>query len=180
MTYNNFYLTDFMAGDRPTANEVVDFAWSVRRDLSMDGHIDDTLDIGLDNAKNRAGVFRPKRMVITISRFFIEHATVEAIQETVLHEFAHACDYHERGTSDHGDNWKSWCRELGMKSTDRCFDPATDAPDMPKGKYRADCETCDKQGLNWKWKMSAAMRQGRFYCRKCRSKVVWTDIEAAA
>lgn len=45
----------------------------------------------------------------------------DEIADTVLHEIAHALDFEERGTMDHGFNWKKICVRVGAKP-ERCYD----------------------------------------------------------
>ena len=170
-------LADFMTGDRPTHNDVVRYARAVRQDIAADGHLPKFVDVELDNAKGRAGVFRPGINVVSFSRLYLDHASVESIEDTVLHEFAHACDYAERERSDHGRCWEAWCRRLGMTRVERCADLSEMSDAMPKGQYEATCPTCRESGIAYRWKISPALKRGALHNR-CGTRVVWVDVDS--
>ena len=172
-----FHLAEFVdeyGGDIERA--VMAYAKEVGWYLRTDGHTD-YITFGFDNAKTRAGVFKPSRNSISLSRLYVAHATIDSIENTVLHEFAHACDYHERGESDHGANWRRWCARLGMKRIERCAD-SDEVTDMPQGKYAAYCPECDEI-VAYRWRLTAAMRRSAMH-PTCRTRIEWRDVEVAA
>lgn len=144
--------------------------------LRTDGHIAG-VRLEFDNAKTRCGCFKPSRAVISLSRLYVEHASVDAIENTILHEFAHACDHEERGHSGHDENWRSWCKRLGMTRIERCAD-ADECAGMPQGRYEAYCPKCDEVVAH-RWRLTAGMRRGALH-NVCRTRVEWRDTKAAA
>lgn len=172
-----FHLAEFVDEfDGDIERAIIAYAKEVGWYLRTDGHID-YITFGFDNAKRRVGVFKPSRAHIAVSRMYVAHATIDAIENTILHEFAHACDYHERGTSDHGANWRAWCARLGMKRIERCAD-AAELTDMPQGRYAAYCPECDEI-VAYRWRLTAGMRRSAMH-PTCRTRIEWRDVEVAA
>ena len=130
--------------------------------------------VGFDNAKARAGAFRVSKREITLSRLYVEHATWESIENTIKHEFAHALDFANTGTSDHGVAWQFECERLGMTDITRCWSQ-DEAPDMPKGKYAGRCPNCDCVVAH-RWRLAQKDRD-KYLHRTCRTKIVWEEIE---
>ncbi len=84
--------------------------------MTEHGLTDDGWTFTFDKATSRMGVckFGPKR--ISLSRHYTEHATVEQVTDTILHEIAHALvgPYDSRGKRiGHGWQWKVKARALG-------------------------------------------------------------------
>lgn len=61
--------------------------------------------------KDRLGEYEHGAKSVRLAPKLIKSFAV--FNEVLLHEIAHALDYRERGTTDHGDNWKKWCRKVG-------------------------------------------------------------------
>ena len=64
------------------------------------------------------------------------------IQNTILHEIAHALCvyvYGIRSCRGHGSNWKAIAKQIGCDAK-RCFDSST--VNVPKGKYSLICDNC--------------------------------------
>ncbi|MDQ7050359.1 MAG: SprT-like domain-containing protein [Enterobacterales bacterium] len=76
-------------------------------------------DIGFDNAKKRAGICRINEKKIAISRNHINNNSIETIEDTIRHEFAHAIAYHLYGETGHGKSWKKVAIQLGAKARAR-------------------------------------------------------------
>lgn len=178
-TLINFTLADYVEDSRSKHAAIFAYAKEVRRTLEVDGHLTEFVEFGLSDMKLSVGVFRPKTRSIGLSRLYVEHASIESIENTILHEFAHACDYFDRGRSDHGTQWRRWCERLGMRHIERCAD-ADEAGDMPMGRYKANCSDCHAEGLAYRWKMSKTMRENRWLCKHCRGRIVWVDMKVAS
>jgi predicted SprT family Zn-dependent metalloprotease len=85
------------------------------------------------------------------------------IQNTILHEIAHAFSVHIYGIKfgkGHGDNWKSIAKQIGCNGL-RCFN--SDEVNLPKSKYILVCDTCGKETP--KHKLTSRINQ--FACGKC-------------
>jgi predicted SprT family Zn-dependent metalloprotease len=166
-------LADYMAGDRPTEREVKQFARDLLGYCYDHGWLEEYWHVTIDTAKTRAGVCRPYDREIGITAAWIAHADVDEIDNTVRHEAAHACDWTERGRTDHGTNWKWWGRRLGMTRVERCADVPDD---MPKGKWEAHCPNCDEV-VAYRWALRANMRRAQH--TPCRTTVVWRELVTA-
>ena len=50
---------------------------------------------------------------IALSTYLLPTINDESAEDTIRHELAHALDYEERRTSDHGWRWRAWARKVG-------------------------------------------------------------------
>jgi len=66
-----------------------------------------------DNATSRLGVTRYRQKKITLSRWMVEHADEELVQQVLLHEIAHALL--PVTVKPHGAEWKKKAAEIGYK-----------------------------------------------------------------
>ena len=112
---------------------------------------------GFDNAKRRAGACNYSRKRITIARGYALVAKNAEIEDTILHEIAHAIAGHAAG---HGPAWKAVARSIGC-SAERCHTVEFTAP-----KFLVECPNgC----------FPPAKRQRRprrqSVCRRCRTPV---------
>jgi predicted SprT family Zn-dependent metalloprotease len=73
-------------------------------------------EFAFDNAKTRAGVCRPERRQIGLSRPLTRLHTEAEVRDTILHEIAHALVGAEHG---HDEDWVRKAREVGC-SGQRC------------------------------------------------------------
>jgi predicted SprT family Zn-dependent metalloprotease len=122
-----------------------------------------------DDAKRRAGAATFGPNVITLSRSFVEHASFEEIENTILHEVAHAIAGLDAG---HGPRWRMIARDIGC-SAERCADMPES---MPKGRYEATCSECGAEGLGWRWRLSDRVRNHAVHNQgTCRGRIVWKD-----
>lgn len=64
----------------------------------------------LDNAKGRAGITKYRQKVIGLSRMWTEIHTLEQVEQTTLHEIAHALAGYGAG---HGQAWKAIYQSIG-------------------------------------------------------------------
>lgn len=77
-----------------------------------------TLTFG--NKKNSYGSCNYRNMTIIIHMYSCEHIENEEVNDTILHEMAHAIDRGVNGVSSgHGYPWKKICREIGCKPESR-------------------------------------------------------------
>ena len=91
-----------------------DFLLLARFEMDKNGLLDWRLE--LDFAKVRAGACHFGENKITFSRNFIKNSDQDDIQDTILHEIAHALVGPQHG---HDKVWKQKARELGC-SAKRC------------------------------------------------------------
>lgn len=88
-----------------------------------------------DNAKRRFGVCKHRSKTISLSQYLVLLNDVNQVQDTILHEIAHAL------TPGQGHNytWKLKAKEIGCKP-ERCYSNKEVA--TPKSKYEAVCVGC--------------------------------------
>lgn len=77
--------------------------------------------------------------VIRVSRHLIAHGTPEQIDDTLLHEIAHAVAFrrHGRKAMNHGPLWRSVARDVGAVPRATC----STGLDLP-APYRLTCRRC--------------------------------------
>lgn len=85
-----------------------------------------------DNAKRRAGQCRYESREISLSRPLVQLWPYAEVQETILHEIAHALADYDAG---HGPAWKEAAQRIGAKP-ERCA--PTDALQVA-GRYTGTC-----------------------------------------
>jgi predicted SprT family Zn-dependent metalloprotease len=98
---------------------------------------------------------------ISLSRWYVENNEEALVEDTILHEIAHALDYLERGYSSHDKHWKKICVRIGARP-ERCSKNA----DKPEGHYKYSVVCCGKTyGKHRK-------SRGRTYsCPQCRKRL---------
>jgi len=109
-----------------------------------------------DRAKRRAGYCRYSRQTISLSEHFVLRNEKEEINDTVLHEIAHALAGKGNG---HNGKWKAICKQVGATPR-RCYGSHVD---MPKGEWRADCPSCGKEYTRHRNPGASFV----IYCPKC-------------
>lgn len=84
--------------------------------MSRHGLTENGWRFGFDRAKSRLGQCQYTRRTITISAYMVSAATVEQVEQTMLHEIAHALlpPYDEYGKKiGHGRRWKTLAAQIG-------------------------------------------------------------------
>lgn len=92
-----------------------------------------------DRAKCRAGCCKHRSQTISLSYVYAARNTASEVKDTILHEIAHALAGPRHG---HDNYWKTICRRIGAKPV-RCY--SVDIVDMPKGRWKAQCNSCKKE-----------------------------------
>jgi len=88
---------------------------SIHSKLLIDYPFLSSWKVGFDNAKRRAGICRINTKEISISRSHIENNSLEVVEDTILHEFAHAIAYELYSEMGHGSKWKEIAIEIGAE-----------------------------------------------------------------
>ena len=97
---------------------------------------------------------------ITLSRRYVEQNEEALVEDTILHEIAHALDYLERGYSSHDKHWKKICVRIGA-DPQRCKEDV----DFPEDHYKYSTTCC---GTTY----GRHRKSNRFYiCPKCRKRL---------
>jgi predicted SprT family Zn-dependent metalloprotease len=107
-----------------------------------------------DRARLRFGCCNFSTKTISLSRVLTELNPPDKVRDTLLHEIAHALVGKNHA---HGQKWKAKARELGC-SPRRCYQYAEIV--IPKGKYTAKCESCEKE-------FQAQRKRRGVACRAC-------------
>jgi predicted SprT family Zn-dependent metalloprotease len=76
-----------------------------------------------DNAPRRFGYCSWATKTISLSRKLVLLNEEREVQETILHEVAHALHSETRGRSDHGPEWRRIAQSIGCTGR-RCYDAA--------------------------------------------------------
>lgn len=139
----------------------------------MDEHglIDKGWTFAFDRAVKRLGqcVWMKKGVnvkQITMSKIMSQERPDDEVINTMLHEIAHALDYENRGTSDHGSIWKSIALSIGCNA-ERCSTSTVD-----KMKVYKWVGVCPEHGVLGGWQRKPNNNK---ICRKCGSKVTITE-----
>lgn len=73
-------------------------------------------DFKFNRQKRAAGICRPSQRIINLSALYAERfldKLNDSIEDTLLHEVAHALNYLAGTDDNHGVQWKKWCGRLG-------------------------------------------------------------------
>jgi predicted SprT family Zn-dependent metalloprotease len=89
---------------------------------------------GFNRSKATLGLCRYEARCIELSVHLVERNGPEAVQDTLLHEIAHALVGPGHG---HDDAWKRKCLEIGAKPERLSYEV-----DMPAGRWQARCGGC--------------------------------------
>lgn len=106
---------------------------------------------------------------IAVAAFTIAHGDDDELFDTVTHELAHAIVGNDEG---HGPRWVATHKSLGGNGERY----ARAIPGAPKGKWRADCQTCGSEGIAYRWRLNANMRTA--YHTRCGETLTWVDLQA--
>ncbi len=104
--------------------------------MTQHGLIERGWSFKLDNSVRRFGLCSYRRKCISLSKNLIRLNTPERVQNTILHEIAHAIAGSYAG---HGPEWKAVCVRIGAKP-ERCYNH--DDTETPKLRYFAICGNC--------------------------------------
>jgi SprT protein len=121
-----------------------------------------------------AGTFRYKQnakgqifdIEIRFNLAIAERHPEEFIERTVPHEVAHALDFLQRGTTDHGKNWKKLCRMLGMKEVSRCH--SYELEGIVKGfDYHCACKNYILSTV----RHNRILKGTKYTCKQCKTQL---------
>lgn len=98
----------------------------------------------LNQEVGRFGLCKCKYKTIFLSRLMTQHETdISRIENTILHEIAHALDCEQRGFTKHDDNWFKIAKSIGCTGT-KCA-PITGLDKKKFMKWVATCDSCGKE-----------------------------------
>ena len=123
---------------------------------------------GFDRGVRRLGVCSynkySKSGYIGLSKKMTEARTQEEVEQTILHEIAHAIDFEIRGTSGHDSYWKSISRIIGYNGESKTA--VSNEVKVSTYKYVAYCEN---HGILGGWTRKPKSNK---MCAKCRETVL--------
>lgn len=119
---------------------------------------------------------------IALSLPFVDVNDLPTVEQTILHEIAHAIAGPGTG---HGVEWQRIARSIGVKNPSSKCGP--DEVTLPDGRYQATCETCGN--VSHRHRMTKRMRNREFACAPCcrkftggkfddRYRLTWEDTHA--
>ena len=132
-----------------------DFLNLARSEMDKYGLCDWKLE--LDHAKVRAGACHFTEKKISFSRYFINHANELDINDTILHEIAHALVGPNHG---HDSVWKTMAKKIGC-SAKRCH-----TLEFSDYKWVRFC-------TNHCWEQKIHRRKPNLVCKKCGAPVIY-------
>ena len=119
-----------------------------------------------DKAKRRIGHTKFQEKIISLSITLIRNGlSKDQVEETLRHEIAHAIDYENRGTSDHGAEWKSMARKCGANPERKESIPNEVVPDYRWYRRCPNCETIVGQYYS-------KPTSDKYVCKSCRGDLV--------
>lgn len=120
---------------------------------------------GFDSSVRRLGVCHGRLKKIGLSKTMTILRSEKEVENTLIHEIAHAIDREIRGTSNHDWHWKLVAREVGH-SGERLSKINSEVRQNAY-KWLAICPTHDVIG-GWVRKPNDI---NNFFCKKCKSHI---------
>jgi len=129
----------------------------------MDRHGLSDWNFAFDRARRRFGSCQPARRRITLSVMLTRLNEDSQVQDTILHEIAHALTPKD----GHGQAWKLKCVEIGANPK-RCYtDQEVESPPRRAAWFEIGCEKC-----GW-WVDRRRRSRRKLICRVCRGIVTY-------
>lgn len=122
----------------------------------------DKWTFGFDRAKQRCGQCQHSKHEITLSRYYAERNDRSEVQDTILHEIAHALVGSGEG---HSPKWRVMARAVGAKPQ-RCADASVS---MPKARWELVCT----EGHSLGERHRRSVKLDWSVCGRCRSPLVY-------
>ena len=129
----------------------------------MEEHgVDDKFTFEFEDCKRTLGRCHYYTKKITLSKWYAELNGEKEIEDTILHEIAHALAWIHDKCRGHGNIWKDWARKVGAKPK------ACSKANLvkPKNHYKYEQTCC---GVTYKRHRISKRR--RYYCPKCKGKL---------
>ena len=131
--------------------------------LHMEEHglFDKLWHFDFESCKRSLGRCHYHAKKITLSKWYVELNDEDDVEDTILHEIAHALAFMRYGTKGkgHGRLWKNVCKEIGARP-ERLHKGVLEYPDNHH-KYVDDC-AC---GITYKRHRKS---RGNYHCPKCK------------
>lgn len=131
----------------------------------------DGWQLAFNNSKRMLGVCKEGEKKIELSRVYVLQNTEKHVQDTILHEIAHALVGVKHG---HNQVWRDMCKRVG--ATPAACDKSAS---LPEGAWQARCPGC----LTLFSRHRRPVRLSGMYCRKCgaeRGKLLFRNVRKGA
>lgn len=89
-----------------------DFVRANAESLMREHELDANWEFAFDSARQRAGLCNYTDHKISLSKYIVEHHSIDQCSQVVLHEIAHALAGKSAG---HGPNWKAIAKRIGYR-----------------------------------------------------------------
>jgi predicted SprT family Zn-dependent metalloprotease len=132
--------------------------------LHMDewGLIDD-FDFEFEDCKRTLGRCHYSTKKITLSKWFVELNKEEEIEDTILHEIAHALSWIYDGFTGHGRIWKRWAMKVGANPK-RC---SKNNLQHPQAHYKY----VDNCGCGKTFQRHRVSKYRTYHCPSCKKSL---------
>ena len=116
--------------------ELNDVKYLALRLMNRHGLITKGWNFAFDNARRRLGLCSHRKKIISLSKYYIPLVDIEEINDTILHEIAHALVGSKNG---HNHFWKQKAIEIGCNGKSHYHGEARVEP-----KYIGTCPKCGR------------------------------------
>jgi predicted SprT family Zn-dependent metalloprotease len=128
----------------------------------------------IGRGKKLIGATRPQSKTITISGPYISLNDWDEIQDTVLHEIAHALtwDATDGHAKPHGPEWRAIAKSIGAEPTAK-----NTTANIPPRRYTTECSKCGQKYGRDRFNESGKL-PGKYRCSTCKwsaPALVWKD-----
>ena len=115
-----------------------------------------------ENCKATLGRCHYTTKVIALSSWYVKENNEAEIEDTILHEIAHALAWINDRFTGHGKIWKDWARRIGANP--KACSKSNLA--RPKNHYKYEQTCC---GVTYK--RHRLRKDTRYYCPKCKKNL---------
>lgn len=132
--------------------------------LHMDEYnlFDKSWHFAFEDCKRTLGRCHYSKKKITLSKWYAELNEESEVEDTILHEIAHALAWINDRFTGHGKIWKDWAIRVG--ATPRACSKANLI--KPETHYKYDQECCGVR-----YQRHRIRKRARYYCPKCNGKL---------
>ena len=131
--------------------------------LHMEEHgVDDKFTFEFEDCKRTLGRCHYLTKKITLSKWYAELNNEEEVEDTILHEIAHALAWINDRCTGHNATWKKWARKVG--ATPKACSKSNLA--QPKNHYKYEQTCCGTT-----YKRHRLRKNAKYYCPNCKGKL---------
>ena len=131
--------------------------------LHMEEHgVDDKFTFEFEDCKRTLGRCHYHAKKITLSKWYAELNEEKEVEDTILHEIAHALAWIHNKVTGHCKVWKDWARKVGATPKACCKSDLV----QPKNHYKYEQTCC---GVTYR--RHRISKRSNYYCPKCKGKI---------